>query len=62
MVKYGLRKARYLGLAKVTLQMFLVATVVNFKRYRKLLNKKETSVVPHACMVINGTTPVLASG
>jgi Transposase DDE domain./Transposase domain (DUF772). len=62
LVKYGLRKARYLGLAKVTLQMFLVATVVNFKRYWKLLNQKETSVVPHAGMVINGTTPVLASG
>lgn len=46
MIMYGLRKACYLGLAKVTLQAFLVGAVVNFKRYWKLLNQKETAVVP----------------
>jgi hypothetical protein len=62
MVMHGLRKARYLGLAKVTLQALLVATVVNFKRYWKLLNQKVTAAVPHNDMAINGTAPVLASG
>ncbi|MGB9804846.1 IS1182 family transposase [Desulfofundulus sp.] len=62
MVMHGLRKARYVGLAKVTLQALLVATVVNFKRYWKLLNQKVTAAVPHNDIAINGTTPVLASG
>ncbi|WP_420795746.1 transposase [Desulforamulus putei] len=36
MVRYGLRKARYIGQAKVKLQAYLIATLVNFKRLCKL--------------------------
>lgn len=40
MVRHGLRKARYIGLAKITLQALFVGAVVNFKRYWKLLIQK----------------------
>lgn len=40
MVRHGQRQARYLGRRKVTLQARLVATVVNFKRYWRLLLKR----------------------
>ncbi|MCL4439693.1 MAG: hypothetical protein M1609_03600, partial [Firmicutes bacterium] len=36
MVRYGLRKARYIGQAKVKFQAYLIATLVNFKRLCKL--------------------------
>ena len=37
MVHHGLRQARYIGKAKVYLQSLLVGSVVNFKRYWKLV-------------------------
>ena len=40
MMRYGFWPTCYPGLAKVTLQTFLVATVINSKRYRKLLLSK----------------------
>lgn len=40
LVRYGIRQARYIGLAKVRLQAFLISSLVNFKLYWKLLNEK----------------------
>ncbi|MDA8335434.1 MAG: IS1182 family transposase [Peptococcaceae bacterium] len=41
MVRHGLRKARYIGLAKVRLQALFIAALVNMKRYWKLLNQQD---------------------
>jgi len=43
MVHHGLRQARYIGTAKVYLQSLLIGTIVNFKRYWKLINEKVTT-------------------
>jgi len=43
MVHHGLRQARYIGMAKVYLQSLLIGTIVNFKRYWKLINEKLTT-------------------
>jgi len=52
LVHHGLRQGRYIGLAKIRLQALLVGTLVNFKLYWKLAQKK-TSVV-----VNNTKTPI----
>lgn len=45
MVRHGVRKARYFGLAKVRLQMLFVAATVNYKRLiKKLQEKAEASL------------------
>lgn len=43
MVHHGLRQSRYIGTAKVCLQSLLIAAIVNFKRYWKLINEKVTT-------------------
>lgn len=40
MVRHGLRQARYVGRVKVTLQVQLIATVVNLKRIWRLIQDK----------------------
>lgn len=44
LVHHGLRQARYIGLAKVRLQAFFIATLVNFKLYWKLRNKNQSGM------------------
>lgn len=45
MVRHGVRKARYFGLAKVRLQMLFVAATVNYKRLLKKLQEKAEAAV-----------------
>jgi hypothetical protein len=60
MVHHGLRQARYIGAAKVYLQSLLIGTIVNFKRYWKLINEKATTEKEAAGFNVNPiitTTP-----
>ena len=55
LVRYGLREARYIGLAKVRLQALFVGTLVNFKLYWKL-------VIEQRNVLANNTkTPISAA-